>query len=96
MRILLIFILGIVFYIFFLPLLGLVSEAIEAKVNIYITKCGIKTGENQVKIKDICGGIDSSPMAAIGFHIDSEDSYDDDDDDNDDFCLETSNRRIGF
>lgn len=95
MGILLAFILGVVFCNLFLPLLGFISDAIEAMVSIYITKCGVKINENQVKIKKISAELDDSPVAAIGFHVDSEEEYYDDDDD--DFPEEDKFRgRIGF
>lgn len=94
MGIFLSFILGVIFCNFFLPIFGFISDVIEAKVSIYITKCGIAINENQVKIKKISAELDDSPVSAIGFHVDSyDDGYDDFDDDEEG---KSKARKIGF
>ena len=91
MKVLLIFVLGIIFYNIIAPLLGFIVEIVDAKKTLYISKLSVIVNENQIKMQQAQNEIGLSPVSAIGFNIDSTDDFDN-------YTEDSSNktRRVGF
>lgn len=51
---------------------------IEARLNVYLTDCGVKVSSNQAKIKKEQDSLEESSISAIGFHYEEPDSEFDD------------------